>query len=75
MKQYGLPDGPEQEARDEMYSKSLPPFTDSTKGALAPKPDVNAVYGSPGFSSWIYLYDTQQALREYFGDERKGAKV
>ncbi|KAL2062579.1 hypothetical protein VTL71DRAFT_5651 [Oculimacula yallundae] len=68
MKQYGLPDGPEQEARDEMYRKSLLPVDGSTRAMLAPKPDINAVYGSPGFSSWIYMYDTEKALREHFGD-------
>ncbi|CZT02279.1 uncharacterized protein RCO7_11033 [Rhynchosporium graminicola] len=49
MKQYGLPDGPEQEERDEMYRKSHLPVSESTKEILVSKPDNNAVYGSPAF--------------------------
>ncbi|CZT53031.1 uncharacterized protein RSE6_14462 [Rhynchosporium secalis] len=74
MKQYGLPDGPEQEERDEMYRKSHLPVSESTKEILVSKPDNNAVYGSPAFSSWIYMYDTKEALREYFGDEKESSK-
>jgi hypothetical protein len=33
-----------------------------------PKADINAKYGSPGFSSWIYGYDTNEVLKEYFGE-------
>ncbi|KAG4441105.1 hypothetical protein IFR05_003395 [Cadophora sp. M221] len=75
MKQYGLPDGPEQKARDEMYSKSLLPLLETTKEDIVPKPDMNAVYGSPGFSSWVYTYDTNRAIREYFGKGEECSKI
>ncbi|KAH9206540.1 FAD dependent oxidoreductase domain-containing protein [Leptodontidium sp. 2 PMI_412] len=75
MKQYGLLDGPEQEARDEMYSKNLLPLPENTKEMVVSKPDMNAVYGSPGFSSWVFTYDTNQALREYFGEGEERSKM
>ena len=72
MRQYGLPDGPEQMARDQMYARSLLEVTKCTKDLVVPpEPDMNAAYGSPGFSAWVYTYDTEQVLREYFGEGPK----
>ncbi|KAH7388933.1 hypothetical protein BKA64DRAFT_125359 [Cadophora sp. MPI-SDFR-AT-0126] len=75
IKQYGLPDGPEQVVRDEMYSKSLLEVTQATKDVITPKPDMNAVFGSPGFTSWVFTYDTEQTLREYFDDTTGRSRI
>lgn len=75
MEQYGLSDGPEQQARDEMWSRNLPEVTRSMRDVVVPRSDMNAVYGSPEFSSWVYTYDTGKALREYFAEEADRANL
>jgi hypothetical protein len=65
---YGLPDGPEQQQRDEMYEKTLHMSNGAANGEklALPKPDINARYGTPEFSMWIYGYDTNEDLRNHF---------
>ena len=65
MRQYGLEDGPEQEVRDEIYRKTLEAPLGSKEKEMV-KADMNAIYGSPGFSMWIYGYDVDEELRRYF---------
>ena len=67
MRQYGMEDGPEQVARDEMYKATLMKPTKSKEEKEVVKADMNATYGSPGFSTWLYAYDVDEDLRKYFG--------
>jgi salicylate hydroxylase len=66
MRQYGMEDGPEQEARDEMYKLTLVKPAESKQKEVA-KADMNATYGSPGFSTWLYAYDVEEELGRHFG--------
>jgi salicylate hydroxylase len=66
MRQYGMEDGPEQVARDEMYKKTLVTPVESKEKKEVVKADMNATYGSPGFSMWLYGYDIDEQLRQYF---------
>lgn len=75
MKHYGLVDGEEQKQRDRMYAKTLRAMTvseserEKEKAIERPMKDVNAEYGSPGFSMWLYGYDVEEELEKYFGGE------
>ena len=70
MKLYDLPDGPEQEARDAEYMRHMLAAEEIKKTLVAPKPDQNAPYGSPGFSMWLDGHRTDEEVRKYFEKNR-----
>lgn len=64
-----LPDGPEQEVRDEKWKESMARVlaqfeADDRMGGkmefVSPKKDMNGKFPQPGVIAWIYAYDAKE---------------
>jgi salicylate hydroxylase len=72
MKRYGLPNGKEQEDRDRIFAKTLVAETTTSKVTEKPEKNINADFGTPEFSMWLYGYDVEEELAKYFGRKTVG---